>query len=36
MTPSLLAVCFSGRNNFAEEGYMDLGDPSILNYNIAR
>jgi hypothetical protein len=35
MTISLLAVCSPGRNNFALEGYMDLDNPSILNYNIA-
>jgi hypothetical protein len=35
MTISLLAVCSPGKNNFAVEEYMDLDNPSILNYNIA-
>jgi len=35
MTLSLLAVCSPGRNNFAAEGYMDLDNHSIMNYNIA-
>jgi len=35
MTLSLLAVCSPGKNNLAAEGYMDLDNPSILNYNIA-
>jgi len=35
MTLSLLAVCSPGKNNLAAEEYMDLDNPSILNYNIA-
>jgi hypothetical protein len=35
MTLSLLAVCSPEKNNFAAEGYVDLDNPSILNYNIA-
>jgi len=35
MILSLLAVCSPGKNNLAAEEYMDLDNPSILNYNIA-
>jgi len=35
MILSLLAVCYPGKNDLATGGYMDLDNPSILNYNIA-